>query len=200
MSCIHFSIIISCFIYCPYCLFVYPTLTLGTRKMRISIGTLMVCLQVIKAVEITVCDCNNSKKDGFLKVNRHCELKKPIPGSTATSLRRRTISSWRRRYDIAHAPWPDIVTTSWRHGDDMATMSSRCRHDAITMWEQHLAIQGKNLKNVCIINFSTANHLILINHAIIRYHWLNSNWQSFWEWPGIRPTRTSSSTHSVAIH
>ena len=35
-------------------------------------------IQVIKAVEITICDCNNSKKDGFLKVNRHCELEKPI--------------------------------------------------------------------------------------------------------------------------
>jgi len=82
MSCIHFfkrfSIIISCFSYCPYCLFVYPTLTLKTRKMRISIGTLLACLQVIKAVEIIICDCSNSKKNGFLKVNRHWELEKPI--------------------------------------------------------------------------------------------------------------------------
>jgi len=73
MSCIHymkqFSIAISCFIYCHHSLFVYPIFTLRTRKMWISIGTLLACLQVIKAVEITIYDCSNSKKDGFLKVN-----------------------------------------------------------------------------------------------------------------------------------
>lgn len=74
----YFRIALSCFIYCHYCLFVYPTFTLRTREMRISTGTFLACLQVIKAVEITICDCTSSKKNGLLKVNRQCELEKPI--------------------------------------------------------------------------------------------------------------------------
>ena len=70
---------------------------------------------------------------GFFKCINYYKWIFWLPGSTATSLRRRTISSWRRRYDIAHAPWPDIVTTSCRHGDDMATTWRRCRRDVVTM-------------------------------------------------------------------